>query len=161
MAKSETLSSKMLSCIFFISFHFILLSLLLLFLVEGGGGRKRYNMIYGLPWISTFYSGDWAMIIVTESLHEGQKRSIHCNPYDILFLTRYFCPTPAFTTAKTIIGCSFRHFYQGPSFLTWHCDVTTVQSVKSLEREVLALWRHIRRLFLHAQIGANAIFTSE
>ena len=30
------------------------------------------------------------------------------------------------------------------------CDVTT-----------LALWRHIRRLFLHAQIGAKAIFTSE
>ena len=29
------------------------------------------------------------------------------------------------------------------------------------ERGVLALWRHIRRLFLHAQIGAKAIFTSE
>ena len=34
-------------------------------------------------------------------------------------------------------------------------------SVTSRELEILALWRHIRRLFLHAQIGAKAIFTSE
>ena len=34
-------------------------------------------------------------------------------------------------------------------------------SVTSLERGVLALRRHIRRLFLHAQIGAKAIFISE
>ena len=34
-------------------------------------------------------------------------------------------------------------------------------SVTSREREILALWRHIRRLFLHAQIDAKAVFTSE
>ena len=34
-------------------------------------------------------------------------------------------------------------------------------SVTSREREILALWRHIRRLFLYAQIGAKAIFTTE
>ena len=34
------------------------------------------------------------------------------------------------------------------------------QSVASRELGVLALWRHIRRLFLQAQIGAKAIFTS-
>ena len=34
-------------------------------------------------------------------------------------------------------------------------------SVTSRERKILALWRHIRRLSLHAQIGAKAIFTSE
>ena len=34
-------------------------------------------------------------------------------------------------------------------------------SVTSREREALALWRNIRRLFLHARIGAKAIFTSE
>ena len=32
--------------------------------------------------------------------------------------------------------------------------------VTSREREALALWRHIRRLFLHVQIGAKAIFTN-
>ena len=31
-------------------------------------------------------------------------------------------------------------------------------SVTSREREIQALWRHIRRLFSHAQIGAKAIF---
>ena len=34
-------------------------------------------------------------------------------------------------------------------------------SVTSRERKALALWRHIRRLFLHTQIGARAIFISE
>ena len=32
--------------------------------------------------------------------------------------------------------------------------------VTSREREKLVLWRHIRRLSLHAQIGAKAIFTA-
>ena len=32
-------------------------------------------------------------------------------------------------------------------------------SVTSRECRSIALWRHIRRLFLHAQIGAKAIFT--
>ena len=34
-------------------------------------------------------------------------------------------------------------------------------SVTSREHGLLALWRHIRRLFLHEQIGAKAIFISE
>ena len=34
-------------------------------------------------------------------------------------------------------------------------------SVKSCEREALALWRHIRRLFLQKQIGAKSVFTIE
>ena len=29
------------------------------------------------------------------------------------------------------------------------------------ERDILALWHYIRRLLLHGQIGAKAIFTSE
>ena len=61
---------------------------------------------------------------------------------------------------KTIIDWLFRHFRQGWYFLTWHCDVTTVQFVTSRERYILALWRHIRWLFLHAQVGEKAI-TSE
>ena len=42
-----------------------------------------------------------------------------------------------------------------------HYDVTTIWSVTSPERGVLALWRYIRRLFLHTQIGAKTMFTSE
>ena len=40
----------------------------------------------------------------------------------------------------------------------WHYRSESVTSSKS---EILALWGHICRLFLHAQIGAKAIFTSE
>ena len=35
-----------------------------------------------------------------------------------------------------------------------------ISIVTSREREILVLWRHICRLFLHAQIGAKAIFAS-
>ena len=46
--------------------------------------------------------------------------------------------------------------------LFWLSIVTPLQwSVTSRERGLLALGRHIRRLFLHAQICAKAIFTSE
>ena len=34
-------------------------------------------------------------------------------------------------------------------------------SVTSREREVLASWRHISQLFLHAHIGTKAIFTND
>ena len=44
--------------------------------------------------------------------------------------------------------------------LFWFSIVTSLQLICDVTR-VTALWRHIRRLFLHAQIGANAIFTSE
>ena len=58
---------------------------------------------------------------------------------------------------------SFAHFAvvakDGPFWLN---IVTSSQlSVTSRERKALALWRHIRRLFLHAQIGTKAIFTSD
>ena len=46
----------------------------------------------------------------------------------------------------------------------WLNIVTSSQliyNVTRTRREALALWRHIRRLFLHAQIGAKVIFTSE
>ena len=44
------------------------------------------------------------------------------------------------------------------NFALWHHQSW---SVTSRERGILALWRHIRQLFLHAQIGAKVIFTSE
>ena len=60
-----------------------------------------------------------------------------------------------------IIAGSFAIFVKDGIFFTWHSDVTTVQYVTSRECIVLALLRHIRRFFLHAQIDANAIFASE
>ena len=46
--------------------------------------------------------------------------------------------------------------------LFWFGIVTSLQLFCDLTgTRILPLWRHIRRLFLHAQIGAKAIFTSE
>ena len=60
---------------------------------------------------------------------------------------------------KTIIDRSFRNCRQGRPFLTsWR---PPSWSVTSRERDILALWRHIRLLFLHVQTGAKTIFTSE
>ena len=42
-----------------------------------------------------------------------------------------------------------------------HDQVARLLNHESRECRTLALWRHICRLFLHAQIGAKAIFTSE
>ena len=40
--------------------------------------------------------------------------------------------------------------------------VTSAQFICDVTRKWgTALWRHVRRLFLHAQIGTKAIFTSE
>ena len=138
MAKSETLQREMLSSIFYSILFIYLFIYIFIFFLWGGG--NKYNMIYGLPWISTFYSGDSAMIIVAESPHEWQKTVSILTHILFYFLHAILCPATVHTFAKTITDCSFRHFYQGPSFLTWNCDVTTVQSVKSRERDVLALW---------------------
>ena len=44
--------------------------------------------------------------------------------------------------------------------LFWLNIVTSSQMISD-EHEALALWRHIRGLFLHTEIGAKAIITSK
>ena len=52
---------------------------------------------------------------------------------------------------------SFAHFViVAKDGLFWLNIVTSLQLIC----EALGLWRHIRRFFLHAQIGAKAIFIS-
>ena len=134
------------------------------------GTDMIYRIMYVLPWIPIFSHGwgDSAKISGVTTLwmkiiasRVTKNIGINGNPYVIFISYTFLCPDRAHKPAKTIVDCSFHHFRQGQSFLTWHCDVTTVKSVTSREREVLALWRHIHRLFLHVQIGAKVIFTSE
>ena len=98
--------------------------------------------------------------IIGKSPHEWPKIVIHGNKYIILFLTRYFITwthCSATNNHRSLISpLSLRTVF---SDLTLWCHHSW--SVTSCEREALALWRHIRRLFLHAQIGTKAIFTSE
>ena len=89
-----------------------------------------------------------------------QRIVIRGNEYIILFLTRYFMPLNA-KSAKN----NYRSSISPLSLKTAFSDLAWWRhhswSVTSRERGALVLWRHIRRLFLHAQIGVKAIFTSE
>ena len=62
---------------------------------------------------------------------------------------------------KTIVDRWFRHCRQRTAFSDLALWRHHSWSMTSRERLVQALWRHIRRLFLHGQIGTKAIFTSE
>ena len=86
-----------------------------------------------------------------------QKIVIHGNECIILFLTCYFM----FWTYNSAIN---NHRWLIAPLSLRKCPALWRHhnwSVTSRERELLALWRHFRRLFLHAQIGTKAIFTSE
>ena len=85
---------------------------------------------------------------------------IHGNECIILFLTHYFMSW----THKSVKN--YHWALNSPSLPRAALSDRALWchhnwSVKSCERAILALWRHIRRLSLHAQIGAKAIFTSE
>ena len=95
--------------------------------------------------------------IIGKSPHEWPKIVIHGNECIILFLTRYFISrahSSATNNHRSLI--SLRTVFSDLTLWRHHS-----WSVTSRECEALALWRHIRRLFLHVQIGAKAIFTSE
>ena len=109
----------------------------------------KYEIIHELPWITAFWSSvKW----VANDFHEW------CSECIILFLTRYFVAhdssennhrsliSPLSLAGDFFYLALWRH-------RSW--------SVTSREGEVVALWRHVRRLFLHAQTGTNAIFTGE
>ena len=92
--------------------------------------------------------------------HEWKKILINGNEYSVLFLTSYFMSC-AHNSAKNyyallLLPLSPRMVFSDLAF--WRQDSS---SVTSRECEVLALWRHIRWLFLHLQIDAKAIFVSE
>ena len=92
-------------------------------------------------------------------LTSDQKFVIYGNECIILFLTgylMYWTHHSATNNHRLLISPSpLRTVFSELTLWRHHS-----WSVTSCEREALALWRHIRRLFLHAQIGAKAIFTS-
>ena len=94
--------------------------------------------------IHEWRSHDWKS--VANHLTSDQKIIIHGNEWFILFRTRNFLSWTHCSTHFAIVA---------KEGLFW------LNIVTSREREALALWRHIRRLFLHTQIDAKTIFTSE
>ena len=93
-------------------------------------------------------------------LTSDPKIVIQGNECIILFLTRYFMSwthNSAKNNYRSLISpLSLRTALSALVLWRHHSWSQT-----SHERTALALWRHIRRLLLHAQIGAKAIFTSE
>ena len=112
-------------------------------------------------WITIFRNewGDLAKIFTSDEVTiENHCRIasrviqivIPANPYIILFLTRYFMPWKHKSAKKSqrslISPLSPRAFFSDLGLFWRH----HTWSVRSCERVELALWRHIRRLFLHA-----------
>ena len=129
------------------------------------------KMMHELPWITIFgsrvrrfannfhewRSHEWKSL--ANRITSDPKIVIHGNECIILFLTRYLMSNTQFRPNN------YRLLISPLSLWTVFSDLVLWRhhrwSVTSRECRTLALWRHIRRLFLHAQIGAKAIFTSE
>ena len=102
-------------------------------------------------------SHEWKSLV--NCFTSDPKIVIHGNECIILFLTRYFMSWTLNSTKK-----NYQSLISPLLLRTVLSDLALWRhhswSVMSDERGVLALWRHIRPLFLHAQI-AKTIFTSE
>ena len=105
------------------------------------------------------YSHSSLVKIIGKWSHSWPKIFIHGKEYIILFLTHYFMSWTHHSTTN-----KHRSLNMLLSLRTVFADLTLWRhhswSVMSRERKVLALWHHIHQLFLHAQIGTKAIFTS-
>ena len=108
-----------------------------------------YRIMYVLPWISIF-------------CHEWQKSVFKLTHTLIYFLHANLRPTERTNPLKqSLLISPFSPKTVLSEFILLGFVTSPQLNLTSREREVLALWRHIRRLFLQAQIGAKAIFTSE
>ena len=77
--------------------------------------------MHELPWITIFMS----RVRRFESPHEWQTSLLMVTNVLFYFLRAILCPDLTIPL-KTIINRWFRHCREGWSFLTYHCDVTTV-----------------------------------
>ena len=121
------------------------------------------NNFFGHEW------GDSAMIFTSDEVTSENhcriasrvtKKVIHGNECIILFITRYFMSWTHISPKnyhRVLISPLLPRTVISDLVLCRHHN----WSVTSLEGEILVLWRHIRRLRLHAPIGAEAICTSE
>ena len=100
------------------------------------------------------------MKIFGKSHHEWPKNRYSRVECIILLLTRYFMSwkhnSAEYNHRSLISQLSPRTVV--PDLALWRHHSG---SVTSCDREMPALWCHIRRLFSHAQIGTKAIFTGE
>ena len=120
--------------------------------------------MHELPWITIFWSRvrwfvndfhewrshEWKSL--ANHITIDQKVVIHGNELLFYFLHAILCPEHTIPLKQSSIAYFVIVAKDGLFWLT---------IVTSHDPEVLALCRHIPRLFMHAQIGTKAIFTSE
>ena len=137
--------------LFTVSKEFILITLRRLIDVKGDGTETCGLDINNYAWVTVNNNFGPLVRRFANDFHSWRI---------ILFLTRYFMSW-THNSAKNIHSSLISQLSPrtAVSDLALWCHHSW--SVTSREREILALWRHICRLFLHAQIGAKAIFTSE
>ena len=117
--------------------------------ILGSRGRRFANDFH--EWRSHV----WKSLV--NRLMSDSKIVIHGNECIILFLRNFMSLAHNFSKSyhqSLMSQLSSRTVFSDLALWRHHS-----WSVTSREREILALWRNIRRLFLHAQIGAKAIFT--
>ena len=111
------------------------------------------------------FANDFHSCFVTSENHwqiasRATKIVIYGNECILSFLTRY-CVSWRHNSVKNNRRSLFSPLALRTVFSTSALWRHHSSSVTSREHEVLALWHHIHRLFLHAHIGANALFTGE
>ena len=131
-----------------------------------------YRIMHELPWITIFgsrvrrfandfhewRSHEWKSL--ANRITSDPKIAIHGNEVLFYFLHAILCPG-THNSAKNHHRSLISQLSPRTAFSDFALWRHHSWSVTSREREILALWRHICRLFLHVQIGAKAIFTSE
>ena len=112
--------------------------------------------MHELPWITIL---DPSLVKIIDWQVSSRLKQFVVKNVLFYFLHATLCPEHTIPL-KQIIDRSFRNIRKDrlSDLALWRHHSW---SVTSRERGVLALWRNIRRLFLHVPIGAKAIFTSE
>ena len=95
--------------------------------------------------------------VISNLRHEWLKKGIHGNELLFYFLHAILCPEHTIPLRQLLNSPMLPRTVF--SDLAMWCNHSW--SVTSRTRQVLALWRHIRQLFLRTQIDAKAIFTGE
>ena len=127
-----------------------------------------YRIMYGLPWILLFLSRVRGFGNDFDEWQSHEWKSLpNCFKSDkqlvftiihalIYFLHAILYPDRAHKPAKTIIECSFHHFHQGQSFLTWHCDHSSTCDVTRMRGTGIVDWTYMCKMAqTHSNLPSN------
>ena len=111
----------------------------------------KYRIVYGLAWITIFVTSyairrwfsratKWQVKFIAVS-PQWQKSVFTLTHISFFYSLHVILCPKHINPLKTIVDRSSWHFRQGRSFLSKHCDFTTVD-----------LWRHANAMFWHCDI---------